>query len=138
MTISDNIFTHNSGSEQSGGIKNIRIDFTAIAGITDAHLRIAEALQFPDHYGKNLDALFDCLAEICKPVAVTLFGTSALTAVLGSYGSIRTRQPKTRIFPLKLPISFIAFDLLKFQCFGFKTEAADRIFPVCLLPNIRN
>ena len=30
MTISDNNFTHNSGSEQSGGIKNIRIDFTAI------------------------------------------------------------------------------------------------------------
>ena len=136
MTVSDNNFTHNSGSEQSGGIKNIRIDFTAIAGITDAHLRIAEALQFPDHYGKNLDALFDCLAEICKPVAVTLFGTSALTAALGSYGSMM--QPKTRIFPLKLPISFIAFDLLKFQCFGFKTEAADRIFPVCLLPNIRN
>ena len=72
MTISNNDFTHNSGSEQSGGIKNIRIDFTAIAGITDAHLRIAEALQFPDHYGKNLDALFDCLAEICNPVAVTL------------------------------------------------------------------
>ena len=87
MTLSNNNFTHNSSrSEQSGGIKNIRIDFTAIAGITDAHLRIAEALQFPDHYGKNLDALFDCLAEICKPVAVTLFGTSALTAALGSYG----------------------------------------------------
>ena len=84
MTISDNNFTHNSGSEQSGGIKNIRIDFTAIAGIT-------EALQFPDHYGKNLDALFDCLAEICKPVAVTLFGTSALTAALGSYGSMMLR-----------------------------------------------
>ena len=91
MTISDNNFTHNTSSEQSGGIKNIRIDFTAIAGITDAHLRIAEALQFPDHYGKNLDALFDCLAEICKPVAVTLFGTSALTAVLGSYGSMMLR-----------------------------------------------
>ena len=84
MTISDNNFTHNSGSEQSGGIKNIRIDFTAIAGITDAHLRIAEALQFPDHYGKSL-------AEICKPVAVTLFGTSALTAALGSYGSMMLR-----------------------------------------------
>ena len=91
MTISDNDFTHNnSRSEQSGGIKNIRIDFTAIAGITDAHLRIAEALQFPDHYGKNLDALFD-LAGICKPVAVTLFGTSALTAALGSYGSMMLR-----------------------------------------------
>ena len=35
--------------------------------------------------------LFDCLAEICKPVAVTLFGTSALTAALGSYGSMMLR-----------------------------------------------
>ena len=36
MTISDNNFTHNSGSEQSGGIKDIRNDFAAIAGISDA------------------------------------------------------------------------------------------------------
>ena len=32
-----------------------------------------------------------CLAGICKPVAVTLFGTSALTAALGSYGSMMLR-----------------------------------------------
>lgn len=80
---------------------------------------LPEALQFPDHYGKNLDALFDCLAEICKPVAVTLFGTSALTAALGSYGSMMLRvfsdaAVETRIFPLKSAIKFAAFNLSKF------------------------
>ena len=28
------------------------------------HDYIAEALNFPDYYGKNLDALYDCLTEI--------------------------------------------------------------------------
>ena len=29
-----------------------------------AHEYIAEVLEFPDYYGKNLDALFDCLTEM--------------------------------------------------------------------------
>lgn len=28
------------------------------------HDYLAEALDFPDYYGKNLDALYDCLCEI--------------------------------------------------------------------------
>lgn len=28
------------------------------------HDYLAEALNFPDYYGKNLDALYDCLTEI--------------------------------------------------------------------------
>ncbi len=28
------------------------------------HTYIAEALGFPDYYGKNLDALFDCLTDM--------------------------------------------------------------------------
>ena len=29
-----------------------------------AHLYLAQMLDFPDYYGKNLDALFDCLTEL--------------------------------------------------------------------------
>ncbi|MCR5687780.1 MAG: barstar family protein [Lachnospiraceae bacterium] len=29
-----------------------------------AHDYIAEVLDFPDYYGKNLDALFDCLTDM--------------------------------------------------------------------------
>lgn len=31
---------------------------------SDGHDYIKEALNFPDYYGKNLDALYDCLTEI--------------------------------------------------------------------------
>lgn len=35
------------------------------------HDYLAEALNFPDYYGKNLDALYDCLTEIdCEIVLV--------------------------------------------------------------------
>ena len=30
----------------------------------NGHDYLAEALNFPDYYGKNLDALYDCLCEI--------------------------------------------------------------------------
>ncbi len=30
----------------------------------DGHDYLADALDFPDYYGKNLDALYDCLCEI--------------------------------------------------------------------------
>lgn len=30
----------------------------------DGHDYLKEALNFPDYYGKNLDALYDCLTEI--------------------------------------------------------------------------
>lgn len=30
----------------------------------DGHDYLMEALDFPDYYGKNLDALYDCLTEI--------------------------------------------------------------------------
>ena len=37
------------------------------------HNYIAEKLDFPDYYGKNLDALYDCLTDIDTPTAVGFF-----------------------------------------------------------------
>ena len=45
-------------------MKEIIIDGSAIFTSPDLHEALANALSFPAHYGKNLDALYDCLTEI--------------------------------------------------------------------------
>ena len=50
-----------------------------------AHAYLQEALGFPAYYGKNLDALFDCLTDLCD-CTVVLRGRDAL-ACSGGYGA---------------------------------------------------
>lgn len=38
----------------------------------EVHDYIAKGLDFPDYYGKNLDALHDCLTDISQPVLISL------------------------------------------------------------------
>ena len=51
------------------------------------HDYIAEQLQFPAYYGKNLDALYDLLTEKKTPLEVRFWHTQEMKAHLGSYGS---------------------------------------------------
>jgi RNAse (barnase) inhibitor barstar len=41
-------------------------------GVTHAQVlaAIGRALDFPDHYGQNLDALWDCLTDLTEPTAL--------------------------------------------------------------------
>ncbi len=45
-------------------MKRYIVDFRNIQNMEEAHKEIEEAFEFPDYYGKNLDALSDCLSEL--------------------------------------------------------------------------
>lgn len=45
-------------------MKTVILDCEKLLQKEQAHLYLAEAFNLPDYYGKNLDALFDCLTEM--------------------------------------------------------------------------
>lgn len=65
----------------------ITIDGAEFCDRKTAHKLIAEALNFPDYYGANLDALYDLLAERDLPVTIILANCSYITESLGGYGN---------------------------------------------------
>ena len=50
-----------------------------------AHAHIAEALDFPMYYGKNLDALADCLSEVPRDTIIVIHDPNAARDALGEY-----------------------------------------------------
>lgn len=59
----------------------------AIESREQLHRAFAEALAFPDYYGKNLDALYDCLTDLFVDTKIVLVDAGALTARMGVYGA---------------------------------------------------
>ena len=65
-------------------MKVVILDGTTAPTREALHRHLARELAFPDWYGGNLDALFDCLTSVSEEVTITLDET-ALTESLGSY-----------------------------------------------------
>ena len=64
----------------------ITIDCSEIRTQEDFHEIMAARLRLPSWYGRNLDALYDCLTDLHVPVTVCLINVQALINRLGSYG----------------------------------------------------
>ena len=45
----------------------------------DGHDYLKEILNFPDYYGKNLDALYDCLCEIGAETEIVLINSECVS-----------------------------------------------------------
>ena len=65
----------------------VELDGRLMTDRAAAHDYIAQQLQFPAYYGKNLDALYDLLMERQKPLEIRFLHTEEMKARLGTYGS---------------------------------------------------
>jgi len=63
---------------------NVTIDCAQIRTKEDLHKLFASILSFPDWYGKNLDALHDCLCSLSG--TLRLENWAEAEAKLGKYG----------------------------------------------------
>lgn len=51
-----------------------------------AHEYLARELRLPEYYGKNLDALADCIGEFTKSTTIVMVSPEKVTENLGEYG----------------------------------------------------
>ena len=76
---------------ETKAMAEIVLDGLEISSPEAVHDRFARVLDLPAWYGRNLDALFDCLTERREPVAVRLLHRDALEDRLGRRGRALVR-----------------------------------------------
>ncbi len=60
------------------------LDGADVMGREDLHRKLAEGLGFPEWYGGNLDALYDCLTDL-EETTLRIVGKRDLEVTLGDY-----------------------------------------------------
>lgn len=69
----------------------LTLDCRTVADRKHLHALLAEGFAFPEWYGGNLDAMFDCLTELHEPAELRVLYPEALGATLGNYADIWLR-----------------------------------------------
>lgn len=64
----------------------IILDGRRMLTFDDLHDYLKKTMRLPSHYGRNLDALADCLGELGSNVTVILNNASEMNSGLGVYG----------------------------------------------------
>ena len=66
----------------------LKLDFNNVKYFGDIHKIIKKAFDFPDYYGENLSALWDCLnGDFCPLDAkIDIYGTECLNDKFDGYG----------------------------------------------------
>ena len=68
-------------------METIILDGARMLNQRAAHDHLAEALSLPEHYGRNLDALYDLLTERSNPTRLIVRRRDILISWLGDYGA---------------------------------------------------
>ena len=64
----------------------IMLDGKAMVDRPGAHSHLAQRLDLPTYYGRNLDALYDVLTEIGEETELILTEPAAVAEQMGKYG----------------------------------------------------
>lgn len=64
------------------------IDGAVLETRAQLHDALAEQLSLPEYYGRNLDALFDCLTDFREEADIYLLHAEELFAHLGVYADV--------------------------------------------------
>lgn len=79
----------------------ITLDAAMLRERLPAHDYLKEALALPDYYGKNLDALYDCLTELGETeirfVNLDAAGDSYFSRVLSVFQEAREENPRLHL-----------------------------------------
>ena len=63
-------------------MKSVILDAKKMLEKENMHEYFAKKFDLPEHYGKNLDALFDCLCEINEPTLIKIKNENALDSAI--------------------------------------------------------
>ena len=86
----------------------IIIDGRRMTTIEAAHSYLAKALRLPDYYGRNLDALHDCLTDLSRDVWIILINGDSMDENLGDYAQ-RLRRVFTDVGNLPYACHFVEY-----------------------------
>ena len=73
--------------KKTGETRHFTVDLRKARTRGRIHTRIKKALGFPEYYGRNLDALYDCLTDVPSPCEIEVIGLELLPEELSEYAS---------------------------------------------------
>ena len=66
-------------------MREVIINGAELTDRREMHAQFFNLLEFPDYYGRNLDALFDCLTEMATDTTLTVNNAAVMREYLGEY-----------------------------------------------------
>jgi len=72
-------------NSRESGEKRFVVDLAGLGTKADLHDRIRRALELPEYYGENLDALYDLLTEMDEGTEIVFSGADQADRSLGEY-----------------------------------------------------
>ena len=90
----ESVLDETSGWLIEHGYRVAKVDAGLWRGESDMHDSLASALDFPDYYGGNLDALMDCLRDVSEQAYGWHPGETGIVLVIDGYEAFSRLEPE--------------------------------------------